>query len=30
MISKTDNDIGQTDLIKMHIATILHAAPVAA
>ena len=30
IISKSDNDIGQTDLIKMHIATRPDAAPVAA
>ena len=30
IISKSDNDIGQTDLIKMHIATRSDAAPVAA
>ena len=29
-ISKSDNDIGQTDLIEMHIATRLNAALVAA
>ena len=30
IISKNDNDIGQTDLIKMHTATRPHAAPTAA
>ena len=30
IISKSDNDIGQTDLIKMHIATKPNAAPIAA
>ena len=30
IISKSDNDIGQTDLIKMHIATRPDAAPIAA
>ena len=30
IISKSDNDIGKTDLIKMHIATASDAAPVAA
>ena len=29
-ISKSSNDIGQTNLTEMHIATRLHAAPVAA
>ena len=30
MISKSDNNLGQTNLIKMHIATRWGAAPVAA
>ena len=30
IISKSDNDIGQTYLIKMHIATRSNAAPIAA
>ena len=30
IMSKSDNDIGQTDLIKVHIATRSDAAPVAA
>ena len=30
IISKSDNDIGQTDLIKMHIAIKPNAAPITA
>ena len=30
IISKSDNDIGQTDIIEMHIATRPDAAPIAA
>ena len=30
IISKSDNDICQTDLIQMHIATTLNAAPIVA